>query len=165
MASSNFDIEDMVDYRPCWETTEVQQVAQGLSRLSERNGKAIVQRRRSDRKSYTAPVLIMQHYKGKPPEGPRMVLHLMARNLSRSGIAMLAPLFFEPEIPSKSTPMLRAATVFREGALLEIGLMKQSGSLLWLIGGVVRARAVQHDFLEIGIRFSGRRIHTMDFGV
>jgi hypothetical protein len=165
MATSNYEVEEVLDYRPCWETGEVQQITQGLERLNGQKGKAIVQRRRCERKKYTAPVLITQHRKGKVVEGPRVMLHVVARNLSRSGIGLLAPLFFEPEVAAHGSPMLRAASLFREGAALELGLIKQSGSLLWVIGSVVRARTIQQDFLDIGIRFVSRRIQTYEFGV
>lgn len=156
MAARNLQIEEVRDYRPCWEADEVLQVLEGLDRLSRRSGN-MVKLRRHERQPYTAGVLITQKRKGRLQDGARVVLHVLSRNLSRSGLGLLAPLQFEPEIPSPDAPLLRSANVFRDGAILDIGLWRPTGSLMWLYGTVIRARTVQHDFLDVGLRFLGRR--------
>jgi len=162
MAARNFELDEVRDYRPCWEPDEVMQVLEGLDRLAKRASKHVLQRRRTERKPYTAGVLITQNRRGRMQDGGKALLHVVARNLSRSGVGLLAPLFFEPEIPSPDSPMLRSANVFREGAVLEIGLWKPNATLLWLYGSVIRARTVQHDFLDVGVRFNGRRNVTQE---
>ena len=74
-------------------------------------------------------------------------------------------MFFEPEMASPGTPLLRSADIFREGAMLELGLTKDSGHRLWVIGVVIRARIIQHDYLDVGIRFCERCINTDEFGL
>lgn len=150
------------DYRPCWEAAEIAQVLEGLDRLSKRaGGKQSSQRRRCERKAYNAQVLVSQNRKVRLQDGSRAMLHLVARNLSRSGLGLLAPLFFEAEIPSQDAPMLRSVNVFKDGGVLEIGLRKHCGETLWVYGTVIRARTVQHDFLDVGIRFNAR-INTVE---
>jgi hypothetical protein len=146
------------DYRPCWETSEIAQVIEGLERLSKRgaNGKQTSQRRRCERKSYNAQVLVSQNRNVRLQDGSRAMLHLVARNLSRSGLGLLSPLFFEPEIAAQDAPMLRSTNIFRDGGVLEVGLRKHCGETLWVYGTVIRARTVQHDFLDVGIRFNAR---------
>jgi len=145
------------DYRPCWELDELAQVVEGLERLSARSsGKQSSQRRRCERKRYNAQVLVSQNRKMRLQDGSRAMLHLIARNLSRSGLGLISPLFFEPETPSQEAPVLRAENIFRDGGVLEIGLRKHCGETLWVYGTVIRARTVQHDFLDVGIRFNAR---------
>jgi hypothetical protein len=164
MALSSFDVEQFVDYRPCWDVNEVRQVVEGIHRLSNRKGKAIVQRRRCDRKYYLAPVLAMPHLDAKARQDEaRMLLHVVARDLSQSGIGLLVPLFFEPEVASQLNPVVRSTSIFHSNGKIEIGLRRSSGSLLWIIGLVVRARTVQNDYLDIGIRFLGKKIQTFEF--
>jgi hypothetical protein len=59
--------------------------------------------------------------------------------------------------------MLRADQVFREGSVLDLGLKKPDDQLLWVYGTVQRICTVQHDYLDVGIRFNGRRNLALDF--
>jgi hypothetical protein len=154
---------DVVAYRPCWDAAEVERVLQTLELAGNRKGKAIVQRRRCPRRYYKAPVLVMGPRSEEAIAGPRRLMHLVSRNLSQSGICLIAPLFFEPEVSSKLHPMLRSTEVLKIGEMVELGLKKQSGPLLWLIASVIRTREVPSDFLEVGLRFLSRRICTDEF--
>ena len=145
------------NYRACWEIDQISQVVDDLDRLGARaSNKTAGQRRRSERKPYSASVLVSQNRKSQLQDGSRALLHLVARNLSRSGLGLLSPLFFEPDVPSQDSPLIRAETIFRDGTVLEIGLRRHCGTLLWIYGTVIRARTVQHDFLDVGVRFNSR---------
>jgi hypothetical protein len=154
---SRFTLEELREYVASWQPEVVAQVLEGLDRVGKRGQNATVaQKRRNERKSYSAIVAIIQNRAVRLKDGSRAKLPLMARNLSRSGLGLLSPLFFEPAIPGPESPTLQARNVFREGAALEIGLRKSCGSMLWLYGTVIRARIVQHDFLDVGVRFNAR---------
>jgi hypothetical protein len=117
---------------------------------------AMAQKRRCERRAYNAIVSILQNRAVRLHDGSRARLPLMARNLSRSGLGLLAPLHFEPAHPKSRLPPLQSRNVFRDGACLEIGLRKGGGAMRWLYGTVTRARVVQHDFLDIGVRFTAK---------
>lgn len=156
--ASTFDVDQIRDYRACWDPAEVVQVLDALDRLVERNA---MQHRQAERMNYLTPVLIAQNRKLRLQDGSRAILHVMARNLSRSGMGLLSPLLFEPEPPCREAANLRGINVFRDGAVLEVGLRKACGSTLWLYSTVIRARTVQHDFLDVGLRFNAR-INALD---
>lgn len=155
-------VDDALHYRSCWEEAEIEQVLATLSRLEQRLGGNLLDQRRHQRKTYIAPVLVALPRKGRT-SGSRALLTVVARDLSRSGMAVLAPLFFEPVNADRATTMLRASNVFREGAVLDLGLKKPNDELLWVYGTVLRVCTVQHDFLDIGIHFNGRRNLALDF--
>jgi hypothetical protein len=92
----------------------------------------------------------------RQPDGSRVLLKLLSRNLSPSGIGLLAPMMFEPEVPQAKAPLIHSKSIFYEGAPLQIGLTKLGGATLWLFATVVRDRVVQHDFLDVGLRFNAR---------
>lgn len=155
--TSKLDIEHVRHYRACWDPGEVVQVLDALDRLGSRNKvKQPSDRRETDRKNYLTPVLVAQNGKTRLQDGSRPMLHVLARNLSCTGLGLLSPLFFEPEIVCREAPMLRAANIFREGATIDVGLQKPCGSTLWLNSTVIRSRTVQHDFLDVGLRFNSR---------
>jgi len=154
---SRFTLDELREYVAAWQPEVVAQVLDGLDRVGKRGQNAsVAQKRRSERKAYSAIVVIIQNRAVRLKDGSRAKLPVMARNLSRSGLGLLAPIFFEPVLPGPESPTLQARNVFREGAALEIGLRKACGSMLWLYGSVMRARIVQHDFLDIGVRFNAR---------
>lgn len=162
MPARDLVLDDALHYRSCWEESEIEQVLATLGRLDQRQDSKTLQQRRDERKPYVAPVLIAVQRQGKR-SGARTLLTVVARDLSRSGMGILSPLFFEPEILDHTTPMLRAHSVFREGVVLDLGLKTPSNEFLWLYGTVLRICTVQHDFLDIGIRFNGRRNLALDF--
>ena len=63
---------------------------------------------------------------------------------------------FVSEYATKDMSALPALELFRDEALLEVGLKQECGKSLWLVAAVVRARIVQHDFLDVGLKFRGR---------
>lgn len=154
--------EEALRYEPCWQEDEIEQVLATLGRLEKRKSDNLVVQRRHERKPYVAPVLVALHRKGRNGRS-RSLLTVISRDLSRSGLGLIAPLFFEPDDSDESVTMLRGANVFREGAVLDLGLRKLSGDLLWLFGTVLHVCTVQHDFLDVGIRFNGRRNLALDF--
>jgi hypothetical protein len=157
MAASKFELDQIRDYRPCWDAAQMQQAREYLDRLSARTGaKQTDQRRHSERRPYTVAVLVTQGRKSRLADGSRFMLHAIARNLSRSGLGLLVPLYFEPEIPNRDAPAIQSMTIFRDASLLEIGLRKACGSMLWLLGTVIRARTLNHDVLDVGVRFNSR---------
>jgi hypothetical protein len=154
---SRFTLDEFREYLAAWQPEVVAHVLEGLERVGKRSqGSAMLQKRRSVRRTYNAIVSIIQNRSIRLRDGARAKLPLMARNLSRSGLGLLAPLFFEPAVPGRLSPTLQSRGVFREGSCLEIGLQKSEDKTLWLYGTVVRARVVQHDFLDIGVRFNAR---------
>ena len=64
--------------------------------------------------------------------------------------------------PESDNAPIRAANVFRDSGC-DIGLQRQNGEWLWVYGTCVRACTVQHDFLDVGVRFNGRRKLALDF--
>lgn len=153
--SCKLDLEHVRDYRACWEPQEVVQVLDALDRVGQRSGNQPVQRE-FERQPYLTPVLIAQNGKIRLPDGSRAMFHVMGRNLSKSGLGLLSPLVFEPEIPCREAPPLRGVNIFRDGGMLEVGLRKPCGSTLWLSATVIRSRTVQHDFLDVGLQFNAR---------
>lgn len=162
MSASNLLLGDGLRYRSCWEESEIEHVLATLGRLEQRTSETVLRRRRDERKPYVAPVLVAIHRKGQQTSG-RAILTVVARDLSRSGIGLLSPLFFEPDVADLSAPVIRADNVFREGTVLDLALKKESDELLWVYGTVQRICTVQHDYLDIGIRFNGRRNLALDF--
>jgi hypothetical protein len=81
---------------------------------------------------------------------------IAGRNLSRSGLGALAPIHFVSEYARKDASALSALELFRDEAVLEVGLKQECGKSLWLVAVVVRARIVQHDFVDVGLKFRGR---------
>jgi hypothetical protein len=151
------DVEHVRDYRACWDPQEVVQVLDALDRVGQRaTGNQSNQRRQFERQPYLTPVLIAQNRKIRLPDGSRAMFHVMGRNLSQSGLGLLSPLLFEPEIPCREAPTLRGVNIFRDGVLVEVGLRKACGNTLWLSATVVRSRTVQHDFLDVGLHFNAR---------
>jgi hypothetical protein len=65
-------------------------------------------------------------------------------------------MYFMDEQTPHEIPTLRALDIFRDGAMLQVGLNKDCGESLWLVASVVRARIVQHDFLDVGLEFKSR---------
>jgi hypothetical protein len=161
MPARDLVLEDALHYRSCWEEAEIEQVLATLKRLDDRLSGSVRQQREHQRKTYIAPVMVALRHKGK--RSSRAVLTVVARDLSRSGIGFLAPLFFEPEFDINDATMIRGDSVFREGAVLDLGLKKADGELLWLYGTVLRLCTVQHDYLDVGVRFNGRRNLALDF--
>jgi hypothetical protein len=151
------EVEHVRDYRACWEPQEVVQVLDALDRVIQRStGNQAGKQREFERQPYLTPVLIAQNNKIRLPDGSRAMFHVMGRNLSTSGLGLLSPLVFEPEIPCREAPTLRGVNIFRDGALLEVGLRKPCGNTLWLSATVIRSRTVQHDFLDVGLQFNAR---------
>jgi hypothetical protein len=154
---SRFSLDEFREYLAAWQPEVVAHVLEGLDRVGKRSqGAAMAQKRRSERRTYNAIVSIIQNRAVRLRDGARAKLPLMARNLSRSGVGLLAPMFFEPAVSGQLSPTLQSRSVFREGACLEIGLRKSESNMIWLYGTVVRARVVQHDFLDIGVRFTAK---------
>lgn len=163
MAGRDVAADEVRAFRACWEAEEVQQILESLARLSKRTSKHVLAQRRHERKPYTGPVIIAQKRKGRLLESGRIMLPVVGRDLSRSGIGLVSPLFFEPENADIHASMLRAVNIFKVGAVLDIGLQKEDGELLWLYGTVVRVCTVQHDFLDVGVQFNGRRELALEF--
>jgi len=153
--------EEVLSYQACWESGQIDEVLATLTRLEQKLPQHVLDRRGNDRKDYTAPILIALNRKGQART--RAILPVIARDLSRSGLGLLSPLFFEPEMAQRGATLIRGINVFKEGAILDIGLRKASGDLLWLFGTVMRVCTVQHDFLDVGMRFNGRRNLELDF--
>jgi hypothetical protein len=149
--------DEFQEYLAAWQPEIVAHVLDGLDRISKRGqASALVQKRRCERRAYSAIVSIMQNRAVRLRDGSRAKLPLMARNLSRSGLGLLAPLHFEPAASKSRLPPLQSRNIFREGTCLEIGLQKGDGVMLWVYGTVMRARVVQHDFLDLGVRFTAK---------
>ena len=161
MATRDLVLDDGLHYHSCWEEAEIEHVLATLGKLEQGISGKLLQQRRDQRKLYIAPVLVAIHRKGKRTS--RALLTVVARDLSRSGIGLLAPLFFEPPGDDQTATMLRADHVFREGSVLDLGLKRPDDALLWVYGTVQRICTVQHDYLDIGIRFNGRRNLALDF--
>jgi hypothetical protein len=161
MAARDLVLDDGLHYHSCWEEAEIEHVLATLSRLEQGVSGNLLHQRKDERKPYIAPVLVAIHRKGKRTS--RALLTVVARDLSRSGIGLLAPLFFEPPGDDHTEAMLRADQVFREGSVLDLGLRKSDDELLWVYGTVLRICTVQHDYLDVGIRFNGRRNLALDF--
>jgi hypothetical protein len=154
---SRFALDDFQEYLAAWQPEIVAHVLDGLDRIGKRGQmSAMAQKRRCERRAYNAIVSILQNRAVRLRDGSRARLPLMARNLSRSGLGLLSPLYFEPAQPKSRLPTLQSRNIFREGSCLEIGLRKREGSMIWLYGIVVRARVVQHDFLDLGVRFTAK---------
>lgn len=154
---SRYSIDDFQEYLAVWQPEIVAHVLDGLDRIGRRGQTpGMMQKRRCERRAYNAIVLVLQNRAVRLRDGSRAKLPLMACNLSRSGLGLLAPLYFEPAEPKSRLATLQSRNIFRDGACLEIGLRKKEGNLLWLYGTVMRARVVQHDFLDIGVRFSAK---------
>jgi hypothetical protein len=154
---SRFALDEFQEYLAAWQPEIVAHVLDGLDRIGKRGQyAAIAQKRRCERRAYSAIVAILQSRSVRLRDGSRAKLPVMARNLSRSGLGLLSPLYFEPAQSKSRLPTLQSRTIFRDGACLEIGLRKKEGNLLWLFGTVMRARVVQHDFLDIGVRFTAK---------
>ena len=162
MVGRNLTADDTLQYQPCWEHEEIEQVLATLGRLEKRKSNTLVSQRRNERKPYVAPVIVALQRQGRNVRS-QALLTVMGRDLSRSGMSLIAPLFFEPEASDRTVAMLRAGNVFHEGAVLDLGLRKLTGDVLWLFGTVLRVCTVQHDFLDLGIRFNGRRNLALDF--
>lgn len=129
--------------------------------MQQRTPEHLIAMRKQERKTYTAPVVVSSRQKGRT-SGLRCRVHVIARDLSRSGIGILAPITFEGASLDGPEKAMRAENVFREGAVLDIGLRKLTGDLLWVYGTVVRVCTVQHEFLDVGVRFNGRRALELD---
>jgi hypothetical protein len=156
MIAAASPLESFHRYQAVWDPEELKQVLRDLERMSERSGvKQFEGSRRYERKPCSGVVVVRPHRDTRLRCGSRASLEIVARNLSQSGIGVLAPMQFESAEISKE-PILRALDVFRDGALLEIGLKRSCGKSLWLSATVVRARIVQHDFLDIGLKFNSR---------
>lgn len=83
-------------------------------------------------------------------------LLVQARNLSQSGISLLAAPRFEPNLIADDTPLISAEAIFRLGRPMAIALNLTQQLPLWMEGQVVRVRRVHQGFLEVGIRFTRR---------
>jgi len=154
---SRLALDDFQEYLAAWQPEIVAHVLDGLDRIGKRGQmSAMAQKRRCERRAYNALVSILQNRAVRLRDGSRAKLPLMARNLSRSGLGLLAPLFFEPAHPKSRLPTLQSRNIFRDGSCLEIGLRRGDSSMIWLYGTVVRARVVQHDFLDLGVRFTAK---------
>ena len=161
MSASNLLLDASVRFRSCWDEAEIEHVLGTLGRLEQRLSSGVKRQRRDERKPYVAPVLVAFNRKGM--HSSRALLTVVARDLSRSGIGLLSPLLFEPEGADAMAAAIRADSVFREGAVLDLALKKPNDELLWVYGTVQRICTVQHDYLDIGIRFNGRRNLALDF--
>jgi hypothetical protein len=150
------DVEIVRDYRPCWEPEQVYQALEGLQRLNQGPPSGLKDRRGQGRTPYATMVQVAQSRHIRQPDGSRIMLRVLSRNLSPSGISLLAPMFFEPESPEAKSPLIPATSVFYAGAPLQVGLKKLGGATLWLFATVIRDRVVQHDFLDVGLRFNAR---------
>ena len=155
-------IEEVLSYQACWEQDEIEQVLATLNRLESKVPQRLLEQRGNERKSYATPILVAQTRKSRQ-KSPRAILPVVGRDLSRSGLGLLSPLFFEPEHSHRGATLVRAMNVFQEGAVIDIGLRKPNDELLWLFGTVMRVCTVQHDFLDVGIRFNGRRNLALHF--
>jgi hypothetical protein len=153
--------EEVLAYRACWADEEVEQVRDTLLRLEQRIPSYLLEQRRQQRISYPATVLVAHIRRGR--NKTRAIFPAAGRDLSRSGVGLLSPLFFEPVKADGTATLVRAANIFQEGAVLDMGLRKPSGDLLWVFGTVMRVCTVQHDFLEVGIRFNGRHDVALEF--
>ena len=150
------EVDIVRDYRPCWEPEHVYQALEGLERLNQGPPNDAKDRRGQARTHYATMVQVAQSRHIRQPDGSRIMLRVLSRNLSPSGIGLLAPMYFEPESPEGKAPLIAAKSVFYEGAPLQVGLKKLGGATLWLFATVVRDRVVQHDFLDVGLRFNAR---------
>jgi len=162
MAGRSATIEEVQQFRPCWQIEDVSKVLDILSRLGQRVGKHHLRQRRHDRKPYTATVFVAPRKKGADKQ-TRPMLPVMARDLSRSGMSLLAPALFELDIEAPNPARLRAENVLYEKGVLDIGLRKDTGDMLWVYGTVVRVCTVQHDYLDVGIQFNGRHNLALEF--
>jgi len=150
-------LEPFRPYYPAWDFDELQQVLRDMDHASARPGTTQAQgMRRHERKPCSGVVAVRQDKDVFLRCGSRVSLAIVARNLSQSGLGALAPTFFIAEQTPHEVPPLRALDVFQEGALLELGLKRICGESLWLMARVVRARTVQHDFLDVGLEFTSR---------
>ena len=149
-------VDTVREYRPCWAPQEVHQALEGLERLNHGSPPGSRDRRGQARTPYASTVLVTQSRHVRQPDGSRILLKLISRNLSPSGIGLLAPIWFEPEPPDDKGPRIHSKSIFYEGAPLQVGLKKLGGATLWLYATVVRDRVVQHDFLDLGLRFNAR---------
>src|SRR5688500_4873719 len=117
---SRFTLDEFREYLAAWQPEVVAHVLEGLDRVGKRSQGSMLQKRRSVRRNYNAIVSIIQSRAIRLRDGARAKLPLMARNLSRSGLGLLAPLYFEPAVPGRPSPTLQSRSVFREGSCLEI---------------------------------------------
>jgi len=148
------ETDDVIPYSAVWDQDELRQVLRELDRMNERSGfKQFAGLRRHERHPYYAMVTLRRATVPRSERDPAIVTLVAGRNLSRSGLGALAPMFFISEYSGQSLPAL---DLFEDGALLELGLKQNCGKSLWLTAAVVRARIVQHDFLDVGLKFRAR---------
>jgi hypothetical protein len=138
----------------------VRAVLDALNWWSERSEEHRSNQRRHGRNLYEA-VVWMQPLPASSRPGAERVgrpvqLQVQARNLSQSGISLLAAPQFEPDLINDDTPLLSAEGIFRLGRPVAIGLNPTQQEPLWIEGQVVRVRKVHQGFLEVGIRFTRR---------
>jgi hypothetical protein len=154
---------DVIEYVPECSEAELDDVVNLLERWSQRTEQHVTARRKHDRHGVRLNVLV--ELVGAEPEcfaamGERrsVFFHVPARNISQSGVGLLAPPTFSPRWLSDMTPILRAETVLAVGTKLRLTIPSTTGPGLVMLGEVIRARVTHHGYVEAGVRFNGRAL-------
>jgi hypothetical protein len=144
-----------IHYEPDCSPDELRQVIGVLERWSRRTRKHVTHVRASHRHEYRTTVLV--ETSEITADGPaRRLFHVPARNVSKTGLGIIAPPVFVPKLLSDTTPLLRADTVFRLGAKVKLVLGSQLPNAPVVIAEVIRVRLIHHGFFDIGVRFLAR---------
>lgn len=149
-----------IHYLPDCTHRQFEEVLAALARWSARNAPHVTHLREAERPDYHGVVVAARLLPAARAAGQApaidAVFRLVARNVSRRGIGLIAPPQYVPQVLSVRTPVLKTGRVFQPPAILALALPRRSQPQLVVRAQIVRLRPIVHSFFEIGARFTGR---------
>jgi hypothetical protein len=144
-----------IQYEPDCSSEEMSHVLAVLDRWSRRTAKYVRHARACHRHEYRT--MVMVEVNDQEDEIPlRRVFRVPARNVSKTGLGIIAPPVFVPRSQSDATSILRADMVFRLGAKVKITLGSRLQAATIVRAQVTRMRLIHNGFFDIGVRFLSR---------
>ena len=150
-----------IEYLADCSEQQLDEVLSLLESWSARSEEHVTVVRQHPRKAFRT-IVRLEHVGGRPEcfaaigDMRRLVFLVPARNLSQTGVGLVAPPTFSPRLLSDMTPILRADTVLAQGATIRVQIPTSAALPIALTGSIVRLRHTHHGFVEAGVRFTGR---------
>jgi len=150
------------NYAPDCPPEQLEQIREILEKWSARNGNHVSHLRSAERRDFRSAVVVEARPRGStaPDEHvpfPRLSFSVPVRNISQTGIGLLAPPMFALRVKSESASMLRTEDIFFQSAEVTVHLSRGDHQPILVDGTVVRLRPIHQGFFEIGLRFLSRR--------
>lgn len=155
MSTASF--HEVLHYLSDADSDLVEEVLAAIDRWQRRTEGHITSGRRAHRFAYSTVVTVRTivgiRARDKEEEFREVCFPVYARNLSQSGIGIVVAPRYLPQLMADDSILLRGEDLVAVKKPVEIGLRAANGEIRWVVGTVVRRRAVQYGFLDCGVAF------------